>query len=123
VLVTSLTRRIFGDDGRIHSDLGDYVAGARSVAIETGAPLVDLHQLSVDALNRVGPAAAASFNAAKADGSPDTTHLSAEGSKVFGGIVADELARVVPALASSLTAGSPARDPRYPPAGTSPGRR
>lgn len=105
VIVTSITRRKFGDDGRIRSDLGAYVAAAKAVATDAKVALIDLHQLSIDALDRIGPTLAAAFNARNADGTADTTHLSAEGGRVFGGMVADELARVVPALAPYLAVG------------------
>lgn len=99
VIVTSITRRLFGDDGRIRSDLGDYVEAAKSVAAEKGVALVDLHAKSIELLDRIGPAAALEFDATKADGTPDKTHLSPKGSTVFGAVVADELLRLVPALA------------------------
>jgi pectinesterase len=99
VIVTSITRRRFGDDGRIRSDLGDYVEAAKAVAAEKGAPLVDLHAKSIDLLDRIGPAAALEFDATNADGTPDKTHLSSQGSTAFGTIVAAELVRIVPALA------------------------
>jgi len=47
VVVTSLTRRHFGPDGRIVSDLGDYVEVARQVASNKNIPLVDLHAASI----------------------------------------------------------------------------
>ena len=99
IIVTSLTRRLFGPDGRIHSDLGDYVTAAKAVALEKGVALIDLHAKSIELLDRMGEGAAAAFNVAKADGTPDTTHLSPRGSAAFGAIVADELLRLVPALA------------------------
>ena len=102
IIVTSITRRLFGQDGEIHSDLGDYVAAARAVAAEKGVAVIDLHARSVELLDRMGPAAAAAFNIAKADNTPDTTHLSTLASTAFGAIVADELMRLVPALASYL---------------------
>ena len=102
IIVTSITRRLFGEDGKIHSDLGDYVAAARSVAEEKGVAVIDLHAKSIELLDRMGPSAALAFNIPKADSTPDTTHLSAQASAVFGGIVADELVRLVPALAPYL---------------------
>jgi pectinesterase len=98
VIVTSITRRRFGDDGRIRSDLGDYAESAKAVAAEKGAPLIDLHAKSIDLLDRIGPAAALEFDATNADGTPDKTHLSSQGSTAFGAIVAAELVRIVPAL-------------------------
>lgn len=102
IIVTSLTRRLFGPDGKIHSDLGDCVAAAKAVALEKGVALIDLHAESIDVLDRMGAGAAAAFNIANADGTPDTTHLSTQGSTAFGAIVADELLKLVPALAPYL---------------------
>ncbi|MCX6543667.1 MAG: pectinesterase family protein [Acidobacteria bacterium] len=102
IIVTPLTRRLFGPDGKIHSDLGDYAAAARAVAAEKGVAVIDLHARSVELLDRMGEAAAEAFNIEKADGTPDTTHLSTSASTAFGAIVADELMRLVPALAPYL---------------------
>ncbi len=102
VIVTSITRRLFGEDGRIQSDLVPYVEAARAVAAEKHIPLVDLHARSIELLDELGPDRAADFNIPKADGTPDTTHLSRHASQAFGSIVADELVRAVPALAAFL---------------------
>jgi pectinesterase len=102
VIVTSITRRRFGDDGRIRSDLSDYTEAAKAVAAEQGVPLVDLHARSIELLDRIGPVAALEFDATNADGSPDKTHLSLKGGAAFGAMVVDELLRVVPALAPYL---------------------
>ncbi len=99
VIVSSITRRIFGEDGKVQSDLGDYAAAAAAVAASKGIPLIDLHRLSMAWLDRIGPAAALEFDVPKADGTADKTHLSRLAGTTFGSIVADELARVVPALA------------------------
>ena len=102
VIVTSITRRRFGDDGKIRSDLSDYSEAAKAVAAEKGVPLVDLHAMSIEWLDRIGPAAALELDATNADGSPDKTHLSPKGGTAFGAMVVDELLRVVPALAPYL---------------------
>jgi PelA/Pel-15E family pectate lyase len=106
IIVTSLTRRNFGPDGRIASDLGPYVDAARAVAAQKKTPLVDLNARSIDALNRLGATAAEAFNPPKDDGTPDRTHLTKRGAELFGGIVADELRNVVPALAPVIRIAS-----------------
>ncbi len=103
VIVTSLTRRSFGPDGRIASDLEAYAAAAREVAALKNTSVVDLHALSIEALNRIGATAAAAFDPVKEDGTPDRTHLTKQGAAFFGAIVADELRRAIPALAPCLT--------------------
>jgi PelA/Pel-15E family pectate lyase len=106
IIVTSLTRRNFGADGRIASDLGPYVEAARAVAALKKVPLIDLNQRSIEVLNRLGPKAAEVFNPIQANGTPDRTHLMTHGAEVFGGIVADELRKVVPALAPVIRMGA-----------------
>src|SRR5262245_24851883 len=62
ILVTPLSRRIFGDDGKITSTLTPYANAAIAVAAEQKAPLVDLHARSIEQLNQLGPTGAAAFN-------------------------------------------------------------
>lgn len=100
VIVTSLTRRFFTPEGRIRSDLGDYVEAAKRVAAEKNVPLVDLHARSIELLDGMGARRGLALGFPKPDGTPDTTHLNAEGSALFGAVVARELAKVVPELAS-----------------------
>lgn len=54
VLVTPLIRRQF-KDGQIHDDLAPWADAIRKIATETRTPLVDLHQLSKDAVQAMGP--------------------------------------------------------------------
>jgi len=54
VLVTPLTRRQF-KDGKLVDDLGPWAEAVRKVAAETGTPLVDLHALSMAAVQAMGP--------------------------------------------------------------------
>jgi lysophospholipase L1-like esterase len=57
VLVTPLIRRQF-KDGKVHDDLAPWADTVRKVAAETETPLVDLHALSKDAVQAMGPVAA-----------------------------------------------------------------
>lgn len=113
VLVTSLTRRLFTDAGTIASDLGPYADAVKAVAAEKDAPAVDLHAASIALLNRLGPKSGGAFGVLKDDGTLDRTHLSPEGSAVFGAIVANELRKTLPALAPYINppAGDPDRAP------------
>ena len=106
ILITSLTRRNFAkaDLAKIDSTLTPYVEAVKKIATEKNVPLLDLHQLSLDYCERIGPAETAKLNPSKEDGTPDTTHLGPTGSLVFGRIVAGELRRVVPELAPVLRA-------------------
>jgi unsaturated rhamnogalacturonyl hydrolase len=105
VLVTPLTRRYFGADGRIHSDLGDYAAAVREIAAEKSVPLIDLHAKSIELLDKLGAAVSPTLGPLKSDGTLDKTHLNDAGSALFGAMMADELRRAVPELAPHLRAG------------------
>ncbi len=54
VLLTPLIRRQF-KDGQVHDDLAPWADAIRKVAAETRTPLVDLHKLSKDAVQAMGP--------------------------------------------------------------------
>jgi len=60
VLVTPLIRRQF-KDGKVFDDLAPWADAIRKVAAETKTPLVDLHQLSKDAVQAMGPVEAMKF--------------------------------------------------------------
>jgi PelA/Pel-15E family pectate lyase len=72
------------------------------VAAERRVPLIDLHRLSIEILERMTPSEVASLGVPKEDGTLDRTHLSSAGSALFGGLVAEELARVVPELETAI---------------------
>jgi len=127
VLITPLTRRIF-EAGKLKNDLVPWAEAAKRVAAETGAPALDLNADSSAAVQKMGPVeantlalapppAVVSEGAAKGNSPPapkpgdkgfepngdpslvfDYTHLGPKGSAFFGRMVADELARAVPAL-------------------------
>jgi lysophospholipase L1-like esterase len=106
VLCTPLTRRYFGADGKIHSDLTAYSDAMRQVAAETKTPLIDLQAESIAYLDRVGEAAGTKLGITKKDEAgktiPDKTHLNWAGSYIFGRMVAVDLGKVEPALAKDV---------------------
>jgi polygalacturonase/lysophospholipase L1-like esterase len=106
VLITSLTRRRFGKDGRVDSDLFAYADAVKRVAAEKRVPLIDLHALSIALIDSLGRAKSDELGKTKPDGKggveTDYTHLGERGSKVFGRVVADELRKVEPALAAVI---------------------
>ncbi len=103
ILVTSMTRRLFSQQGKIQSNLVPYALAAKKVAQEKKVPLVDLHARSIELLDKMGPREAAALNPATKDPrKPDLTHLSAKGSEVMARLVADELRKVEPQLAKYL---------------------
>jgi lysophospholipase L1-like esterase len=114
VLVTSLSRRQWGADGKIHSTLVPYVEVVKQIAAEKRVPLIDLHARSIELYEKLGPEKVKELEPLKApkpdDAKPaprgqkvyDGTHLNAKGSAVIGRIVAAELKRAVPMLAPQI---------------------
>jgi lysophospholipase L1-like esterase len=103
VLVTSLSRRDWGPDGKIHSSLLAYVSAAKAEAAKDGVPLLDLHARSIELYERLGKAEVDTMSP-RLDGKVDNTHLNAKGSATVGPLVAVELAKVVPDLAPYVEA-------------------
>jgi lysophospholipase L1-like esterase len=97
VLVTSLSRREWGDDGKIHSKLVPYVEVVKQIAAEDRVPLIDLHAKSIELYEKIGKGGTDEISPPKGKGL-DGTHLNSKGSVVIGRIVADELKAVVPDL-------------------------
>lgn len=115
VLCTPLTRRYFGSDGKIHSDLTGHAATMKRVAAEMKAPLIDLQAESIAYLDKVGETAGNKLAITKKDNDGktifDKTHLDWAGSYVFGRMVAVDLGQVEPAIkpyVSSAAATMPA---------------
>jgi alpha-L-fucosidase len=108
VLVTSLSRRQWGkSDGKIHSTLQPYVDVVKQIADEKKVPLIDLHALSIELYERLDKEGCNELspmkdNADKTGKEIDNTHLNAKGSEVIGTIVAEELGKMVPELASHI---------------------
>jgi lysophospholipase L1-like esterase len=102
VLVTPLTRRYFGADGKIHSDLTAHSETMKRVAAEMKVPVIDLQRDSIAYLDRVGEKAGDGQAITKKDKDGktifDKTHLNWQGSYVFGRIVAVDMGKAVPAL-------------------------
>ena len=102
VLCTPLTRRYFGTDGKIHSDLGEYSEAMRGVAKEMNVPLIELQNESIAYLDKAGEAEGNKLAITKKDDDGktifDKTHLNWAGSYVFGRMVAVDLGKAVPSL-------------------------
>lgn len=87
VIVSSLTRRNFDEDGRIESTLGPWAEGARAVATELDVPFIDLHTASIELHNQLGEARSADFD----HGPGDRTHLSESGARAIARLIFDAL--------------------------------
>ncbi len=118
VLVTPLTRRGF-QGAYLKDDLAPWAAVTRRIAAEQQAVLIDLNAISAAAVQKMGSAeadtlaqepppaqglpstgAAASVAGTEPQGTPksafDRTHVGAKGAALFSGMVAAELARLIP---------------------------
>ena len=102
ILCTPLTRRYFGNDGKIHSDLTAHAATMKKVAAEMKVPLIDLQTESIAYLDKVGEAEGNKLAITKKDNDGktifDKTHLDWAGSYVFGRMVAVDLGKAAPEL-------------------------
>ncbi len=116
VLITSLSRRQWGADGKIHSTLVPNVEVVKEIAAEKHVPLIDLHGKSIELYEKLGKEKIEELSPMKPAGPGediksgaaatttqkmvyDGTHLNAKGSAVIGKMVADEVKVKVPALA------------------------
>ncbi len=102
VLVTSLVRRIYDENGTIKTTQTPYVEAVRAVAREKQVPLVDLHAISLADAEHAGDDVWADLSPRDPKGGIDRTHLNAKGSEVVGRMVAEELKTAVPALAPMI---------------------
>jgi lysophospholipase L1-like esterase len=120
VLVTPLTRRSF-KGAYLKDDLAPWAEATRKVARDLQVPLLDLNTVSANAVQQMGqqeadtlamappPAAIPATPgaaAAEPQGTPksafDRTHVGPKGAELFSGMVARELARLLPPVAASL---------------------
>ncbi|KAF1928892.1 carbohydrate esterase family 12 protein [Didymella exigua CBS 183.55] len=83
IIVTSISRRSFSN-GKVVESLADVTAAAKQAAATSKAKIIDLNAASTKYLNSIGATNAATYNL----NPTDFTHLNAEGSVVFGNMVA-----------------------------------
>jgi len=103
VLVTSLVRRHYNDDGTIKTTQTPYVEAVRAVARERQVPLVDLHAISLADAEHAGDDVWADLSPRDPSGQVDRTHLNAKGSDVVARLVAEALRSAVPELGALFT--------------------
>ncbi|KAK7033151.1 SGNH hydrolase [Favolaschia claudopus] len=85
VLVTSLTRRNFFDNGTIQDALAPWADETILISQQQQTHLLDLHAHSITYVEAIGPDAAHRLNRSP----DDNTHLNENGTIVFGRMVAD----------------------------------
>ena len=102
VLVTSLVRRIYNEDGTIKTTQTPYVEAVRAVAQQKNVPLVDLHTISRTDAEQAGDDVWADLSPRDDKGVVDRTHLNAKGGGVVGRMVVEALRSAVPALSAAF---------------------
>lgn len=97
ILVTSIVRRIFTQDGKIKPDsLVPYVEEVRAIAAEKNVPLIDLYNLTRAQAEQAGAAGAIEIGKKLPNGQQDTTHLGPKGQHEIGRMVAREFVMLEP---------------------------
>ena len=99
ILVTPVSRRKWGPNGKIDSALTPYAEAVKQIAAEKKVPLIDLHALSIALYEKMGNKGVQEISPIKTGGGFDGTHFNEKGGKIVGKIVADALRQAVPELA------------------------
>jgi pectinesterase len=102
ILVTSLVRRLYNQNGTIRTTQTPYVDVVRALAVEKHVPLVDLHAISLSDAEQAGEDVWADLSPRDDKGEVDRTHLNAKGGDVVGRMVVEALRKAVPDLASAF---------------------
>lgn len=97
VLITSVHRRTFGDDGTIDNSLGDYPVSMKKLADEKDVPLIDLHEKTKSLYESYGPERSKELftwfapgeNENYPDGIEDNTHFCETGARKVAALVAE----------------------------------
>lgn len=88
VLITPVARRIYVD-GKIRDGLEPYASAVRRIAAAKQVPLIDLHAMSVGALEKMSPAQARQLG--PEGDQPDINHLGPKGARYFADMVIRDL--------------------------------
>lgn len=104
ILVTPISRRYYGADGKIHSDLLSHAAAMRKVAEQMHVPLIPLQNDSIAYLDSLTtPPTGLALGITKKDAAGNTimdkTHFNYFGSYIFGRMVAVDMGKAVSTLA------------------------
>jgi alpha-L-fucosidase len=98
IILSSVVRRIFDENGKIKSTLGPWAEAAKAVATERNVPFIELHAASLELQNRLGPAASMTFNLLEGD----TSHFNRKGAEAIADLIVARLKDVAPELADRL---------------------
>jgi lysophospholipase L1-like esterase len=111
VLVTSMQRRTFDDEGHIRNTHGDYPQAVREVASEENVALIDLDRMSVALYEALGPDRAP---LAFSNGGRDATHHNNYGAYELAQCVIQEIQKAGIPLASFIREDFGGFDPASP---------
>ena len=116
IIVSSVTRRSFDENGRIVSNfvqnekysykatLTDYAKVAEVLARELNLPFLDLHRVSIAHHNEIGREESMTYNFKEGD----KTHFNKKGAEAITDLIIEELKIAVPELAGYLKTSKPA---------------
>ncbi|MGA7725594.1 MAG: rhamnogalacturonan acetylesterase [Opitutaceae bacterium] len=113
VLVTPVSRRTFGGDGRIKNSLGDYPEAVRRVAAEQHVALIDLNDMSRILYEALGPEKAKAFFPT-INGKVEATHHNNYGSYELAKCVVEGIRSCKLPIADCLIGDTPPFDPEHP---------
>lgn len=87
ILITSVPRFVFGDDGKLSETHGGYIQAMKDVAASTNTLIIDLNGYATKLINENGEDMSAKYY-----NLPDTTHLSVEGAEAFADYISECIA-------------------------------
>lgn len=98
VLITPISRRKFGEDGKVTDSHGLYDDAVRELAKELDIPCIDMTEKTTELYNKYGEEGAKSFHAIFKDSEKgfDNTHLNRFGAEYIASVTADEIAQEYP---------------------------
>ncbi|RYX86528.1 rhamnogalacturonan acetylesterase [bacterium] len=122
VLVTSMERRRWSDEGKPQPTLADYAEATRQVASEENIPVIDLNAMSLKFYEAMGPEAsqkafvfyAANTFPGQKEALKDNTHFNNYGAYELARCIVEGIKANVPALAKSLADDVKSFDPAKP---------
>ena len=121
VVVSSVVRRTFDEDGKIvqgivktpkftlKASLTEYAKAAGTTAGQMEVAFIDLHQISMEHHNRIGPGESHTYDFKEGD----STHFNAKGGKAIAALLLPEVVTIVPELKANLPKSIPGNEP-YP---------
>jgi len=113
VVITPVSRRTFGTDGKIENSLGDYPEAVRRVAREEGVACIDLNAMSAALYEALGPEAAKALFPT-VNGAIEGTHHDDFGSYEMAKCVVEGIRAAGLPFARYLIGDTPRFDPAHP---------